>query len=70
VHHQLNAGVGLAADDRPRPQNKAHGISSEMAGEWKQWRSGHWCVAEQLVRTREASDWVPFKRRLRLTSGP
>jgi hypothetical protein len=34
------------------------------------WSSGHRCVAEQLARAREASDPAPFKRRLRLTSGP
>jgi hypothetical protein len=30
------------------------------------WRA----VTEQLLRTREANDRAPFKRRLRLTSGP
>jgi hypothetical protein len=35
------------------------------------WRSsGHRHMAEQLLRACEASDRTPFKRRLRLTSGP
>jgi hypothetical protein len=32
--------------------------------------SGHRRVAKQLVCMREASGWAPFKRCLRLTSGP
>jgi hypothetical protein len=35
------------------------------------WRcSGHWRMAEQLSCVSEASDREPFKRHLRLTSGP
>jgi hypothetical protein len=34
------------------------------------WSSDHHCVAKQLAHMNEASDRVPFKRRLRLTSGP
>jgi hypothetical protein len=34
------------------------------------WSLGHRCVAKQLAHAHEASDRVPFKRRLRLTSGP
>jgi hypothetical protein len=53
---------------QPRAMDK--GARGGARGRRPRRSSGRQRVAEQLSRAHEASDRAPFKRRLRLTSGP
>jgi hypothetical protein len=55
--------------DRASPL-QSHAVDKGARGRRPRWSLGRRYVAEHLSHVHEASDRAPFKRRLRLTSGP